>query len=691
MNSSATGKIGVTSGGIANIPFIDVFVGARTCRISPRSSKDDLVAVAGWGTKPSGQRAAELAARLAIPAIFLEDGFLRSYFAGKYHPPLSIVRDSEGIYYDSRRPSALESLLNSETDLLAGLETDVERARRLILEHRLSKYNHAPDLDDRVLRPGDVRRVLVIDQTAGDNSVAMGGATALTFEEMLAAARCENPDATVYVKTHPEVTAGQKRGYLSHIQDDERTVLLRDAINPLSLIEKMDRVYAVTSTMGFEALLAGKPVSVFGLPWYAGWGATDDRQPCPRRTRRRTVDELFAAAYFHYTTYLDPVRRTRGSIFDVIDWLVLQKRMAARFSGRMICLGLRRWKAATLRPLLSMHPERVHFVADVAQAKACGPRTGDCLVVWGRDLPAGLEALAAETGAQILHMEDGFIRSVGLGSDFIKPYSIVLDSRGIYFDPGRPSDLEHILDTTAFTPDELALAAKLRRLIVDKGITKDNVGAPDRPDWGRGTRQVVLVPGQVEDDASIRYGCPGIRTNADLLAAARAAHPDAYIVYKPHPDVVSGNRAGHIPPSRLEAYADHVETVRSVIGCIEACDVVHTMTSLTGYDALLRDKRVVVYGVPFYAGWGLTDDIAEADAFARRGRQLTLDELVAGTLLKYPLYWDWDLKTYASCEATLHRIMESRPIWDTQRGKVAEFLVRKLRKFRLVTAPWISR
>lgn len=691
MNSSATGKIGVTSGGIAAIPFIDVFLGAHTCRVASGSARSDLVAVAGWGTKPSGLRAAELAARLNIPAIFLEDGFLRSYFAGKDHPPLSMVRDDKGIYYDSRRPSALEDLLNSETDLLAGVAADVDRAKRLILEHRLSKYNHAPDLDETALRPDDVRRVLVIDQTAGDNSVAMGAATAATFEAMLAAARSENPDATVYVKTHPEVTSGVKRGYLSHVQDDDRTVLLRDAINPLSLIEKMDRVYAVSSTMGFEALLASKPVSVFGLPWYAGWGATDDRQTCARRTRRRTVDELFAAAYFHYTTYLDPVSRTQGSIFDVIDWLILQKRMAARFGGRMICIGLRRWKAVTLRPLLSVHPERVHLVADVAAAKACGPRPGDALVVWGRDLPSGLEALASDTGAQVLHMEDGFIRSVGLGSDFIRPYSIVLDSRGIYFDPGRPSDLEDILNTATFAPEELALAARLRAMIVENGITKYNVGAADTPDWGRAGRQVVLVPGQVEDDASIRYGCPGIRTNADLLAAARAAHPDAYIVYKPHPDVASGNRAGHVPAERLAALADHVETERSVIGCIEACDVVHTMTSLTGYDALLRDKRVVVYGLPFYAGWGLTDDIAGAQAFGRRARKLTLDELVAGTLLKYPLYWDWELNAYASCEATLHRIMETRPVLATPRGKFAEYLVRQSRKFRLIVASLMVR
>ncbi|MBT8420525.1 MAG: capsular polysaccharide biosynthesis protein, partial [Gammaproteobacteria bacterium] len=108
----------------------------------------------------------------------------------------------------------------------------------------------------------------------------------------------------------------------------DRTVVLRGLINPLSLVERMDRVYVVSSTLGFEALLAGKSVTCFGLPWYAGWGATDDRQLCPRRTRTRSVDELFAAAYFHYARYLNPVTHRRGTIFDVIGFLVRQRNMA---------------------------------------------------------------------------------------------------------------------------------------------------------------------------------------------------------------------------------------------------------------------------------------------------------------------------------------------------------------------------
>ena len=324
-----------------HLPLLGVFLG-RPIKVAlfPLDGDADTNWV-GWGAKASAKRAAWYAARAGGKSVRLKDGFLRSFGTGQHFPPLSLVVDNQGIYYDSTCASALEALLASDVDVLEGIAADVVRARALVLAHRLSKYNHAPnwDLDElagRGVDAGVVRAVLVIDQTAGDMSVSLGGASADTFADMLAAARAENPQATIYVKTHPEVTAGRKGGYLTQVQDDvvdgQRTVVLRQGINPLSLIEQMDRVYVVTSTMGFEALLAGKPVSVFGLPWYAGWGATDDRQTCPRRLpyagRLRSVDELFAAAYFHYTRYLNPVTHQRGTIFDVIEWLVMQRRAA---------------------------------------------------------------------------------------------------------------------------------------------------------------------------------------------------------------------------------------------------------------------------------------------------------------------------------------------------------------------------
>gem|GEM_PF-2965132 len=325
------------SNALAKIPTLAALLGGPVLRDGRSAQRDPrLAGVLAWGRKPSALRAAWCAADLRLHLLRLEDGFLRSFQPGQQHPPLSLVLDDTGIYYDSTQPSAIERLLASNEDLLAnGARADVARARALIVEHGLSKYNHAPPLTQvqaalgrPLLRATDTERVLVVDQTAGDMSIALGGASAQTFADMLAAALANHPRATVYVKAHPETSSGRKGGHFAALADGERVVVLRQAIEPLSLLREMNHVYVVSSTLGFEALLAGKPVHCFGLPWYAGWGATTDVQRCERRTRSRNVDELFAAAYLRYTRYLNPETHERGTIFDVIAWLVRQRRMA---------------------------------------------------------------------------------------------------------------------------------------------------------------------------------------------------------------------------------------------------------------------------------------------------------------------------------------------------------------------------
>lgn len=662
-------QLGIFSGGIARIPFLATLLGAQIARLSRLSAwcGSDVSGIAGWGLRPSTRKARAYAQRKALPYIALEDGFLRSFSTGEHCPPLSLVVDDAGIYYDCTRPSALERLLASDADVLAPNAQAVSQARAQLLQAGLSKYNHAPDMPTGMLRTGDVQRVLVVDQTAGDMSVALGGAHAQTFQAMLAAALAENPQATVYVKTHPEVTSGRKGGYLTAVQPSDRVVLLREAVNPLSLIAQMDKVYVVSSTMGFEALLAGKPVTCFGMPWYAGWGATDDRQPqhpaMARRAagagRQRSVDELFAAGYMHYSRYLNPETHQLGTITDVMVWLERQRAVAQRFAGRMIVVGFRRWKAANVQAMLSLKPGAVVFVKNTQAAAALQPQGTDCLICWGRVPPAGLDVLAAQCGVRLLRMEDGFVRSVGLGSDLIAPQSFVLDEGGIYFDPGQPSDLEDMLNTRVLTDEDVRRAQAVRAFVVRHGITKYNLEPLQPVNWPSAGKQVVLVPGQVEDDASIRFGCDaaGVCTNMGLLQAARAQFPDAFIVYKPHPDVASGNRRGRLALHEAQQWADYVEVQASVVSCIEACAVVVTMTSLTGFDALLRGRQVVVHGRPFYAGWGLTQDTLPVP---RRSRARSLDELVACAMLHYPLYWDAQLKGYTTCEALLRRLLAQR-------------------------------
>lgn len=694
--------VGVLSQGILRLPFLTEWIGCDVKAVSLARTVNKLFAVLGWGRRPTARKAMAYARRHRLPFWALEDGFLRSYGTGDKFSPLSLVVDDVGVYFDSTNPSALEKLLASEQDILSCIPDDLMHARYLIRQHRLSKYNHAPELHSSAWRNDDAYRVLVVDQTVGDMSVKLGGASTQAFTDMLVAAREDNPNAVIYLKTHPEVTSGRKCGYLTQTQPNARTVLLHEAINPMALLAQVDKVYVVTSTMGFEALLAGKPVVCFGIPWYAGWGVTDDRckdyPAWARRTRHRSVDELFAAAYIHYARYLNPVTHKRGTIMDVIQWLIRQKEMATRMhgedrSGRVIAVGFRRWKALNIKPLLGLHSSQVMFASTLNDAERLSPVGSDSLVFWGASHPFGLPELARKHGPKVLHVEDGFIRSVGLGSDLIRPQSLVLDERGIYFDATRESDLEHMLNTEIFSEEELAAARKVRAFIVEHGITKYNLEPRVSVNWPTAGRRVLLVPGQVEDDASIRLGCTSIKTNLGLLEAVRNANPEAFIVYKPHPDVVSMNRKGRLAADVAKRFADHVETNVSVISCIEASDEVHTMTSLSGFDALLRGKKVVTYGQPFYAGWGLTEDRAEnPTAFVRRKRRLSLDELVAGALLRYPIYWDWDLKGYTTCEAVLHRIVEQRSALEANGGLEklrVGFIRRQLRKLSILVRSYL--
>ncbi len=696
--------LAVTSKALSEMPLIHKLMGYPVnWMLGLFKPKHPPLFVIGWGIRPSTRRARKLALKFKVDFWAIEDGFLRSFEMGPVAPTLSLVVDRQGIYYDSTSPSDLEILIAEPSNELIDLGFLDRQVLQTLLAHNLSKYNHTLEVEQKsqnsylcssslsIVNKHTNDCVLVVDQTFGDMSVNYGGATSKTFTEMLSAALSENPHATIYVKTHPEVSVGRKSGYLTSIKNSERVVVLRDPINPINLIKQMNKVYVVTSGMGFEALMVGKPVVCFGVPWYAGWGLTDDRivdSPAwDRRTCRRTVNELFAAAFIHYTRYLNPTTHQRGQITDVIDWLIRQKEKANLVHGpqrknRVFGFGFRQWKAANLKPFFGLHQELVHFVKDISDLDRYQLNEGESVLYWGARPPLELVDFVSDRKSRLLHVEDGFIRSVGLGSDLIKPLSLVMDEKGLYFDATRPSDLEIILNSKEFTDDDLSRAAWVKQYIIDHEITKYNLEPNQVIDWRplAKERSIILVPGQVEDDASIRLGCTTIQTNLDLLKAVRAEHPKAFIVYKPHPDVLSGNRKGRIALKDIASWVNHIEAEVSIISCINASDEVHTMTSLSGFDALLRGKKVVTYGQPFYAGWGLTEDKAESPtAFKRRQRKLTLEELIAGALLHYPIYWDWDLKGYTTCEAVLHRIVEQRTQLE-QVGKLDQLRIGWIRR-----------
>ncbi|XXQ68330.1 capsular polysaccharide biosynthesis protein [Neisseriaceae bacterium B1] len=646
----------IPSAGIRKIPHLAAFLP----EFALQKSGDGAQVVLGWGLRPTTHKARAWAAQRGVPFVALEDGFVRSLGLGvQGYPPFSMVVDDVGIYYDTTQPSRLENLLLAQDASFRQPENLVraQAACDFLLAHCLSKYNHAPMFDAAKLP--EKALVLVVDQTFGDMAVKFGQADETHFAAMLRAAVAENPDAEIWVKTHPDVLSGKKRGYLGDVRDLGANVrLFTDDVNPISFLQCVDKVYCVTSQMGFEALLCGKSVVTFGVPWYAGWGVSDDRHTAalalansPRRASR-SVLQLFQAAYLDYARYINPNTGATGALEDVLDYLRHEARFNQLLAGDVFCVGMSLWKRAVMKPFFAYPACRLHFAKSVAALAEQRLPENSKILMWGYGKTA-IEDFARERGLAVLRMEDGFVRSVGLGSNLVQPLSLVLDDLGIYFAADKPSRLEFILQNQIFGQQDIQLAHDLQEKLTHNQISKYNVGNTvfKLPEAAAGKR-VLLVPGQVEDDASIRFGSPEIQRNADLLSAVRVANPDAFIIYKPHPDVVSGNRVGEVSAADLARLADMSAPEADILSCLNVADEVHTMTSLTGFEALLRGKKVFCYGLPFYAGWGLTTDKL---SLSRRTRQLTLPELISGTLVYYPQYvhHDWERRINAAAAIDL--------------------------------------
>lgn len=300
--------------------------------------------------------------------------------------------------------------------------------------------------------------------------------------------------------------------------------------------------------------------------------------------------------------------------------------------------GMAWWKRSEIRRFL-WHPQRrLRMVRSTPRALALARQAGGAVAIWPSRVSPALIADAARQGVPLVRVEDGFVRSVGLGVDLVPPSSVVVDASGIHFDPSGPSDLEQVLASTEATPRLLQRARALRETIVAAGISKyaagPGVAVPER----QAGRRLVLVPAQVEDDMSVLAGGGGLTSNLELLRRVRALEPDAEIWFRPHPDVDAGHRKGAVPDADILVHADRIVRGGGMAPLLDVVDAVHVLTSLTGFEALMRGREVLCHGTPFYSGWGLTRDLG--DVPGRRGRVLTLDALVAGVLILYPRYLD---------------------------------------------------
>lgn len=625
-----------------------------------------------------------------VKAVFVEDGFVRSVQLGASKaPPMSLCMDSRTPYFNSREASDLEVLLNTynfsaDSEIL----TRADSALKLLLESGVSKYNYAAPVDvDRIYGPKTSERILVIGQVEDDASIEFGCERKLTNNDIVRIAAQENVGAQIIYKPHPDVLEGHRAEQSNPADVADIAQILAEKMPMAQALATIDHVYTITSLAGFEALLRGIRVTVMGAPFYSGWGLTDDRQATPRRTRKLAVNQLFAGAYLLYPKYFDPLTGARQEFEDIVATIhaaYSSAPPAAPLAPQRMQTSMAPPKPAPVRPdltptfllgdlnyksLLSCWfdarkfgqiPAKTTEVDFVAKFKKSLDNNKFAEFYVLEECKPFLKKYIDASGKNITYLSEGFIRSVELDATKEPPYSLLLDRKAPHYDARQPSDLEEILNGYDFEADTalLARSEQLLKQLLTSGLSKYNHVAP-LPEidaaFGIKDRPRVLVLGQVEDAPSMRLANPRNYSNNDLVTIAAMENPGAQIIFKPHPCVLNGLAKTMSDPDKVAHMCQVLTQDLPLAQALETVDHVYTISSLGGFEALLRGIPVTTLGLPFYAGWGLGDDRQQ---ITRRRRTLSVDQVFAAAYVLYPIYVDPIYKMTVTPETVLKRLVE---------------------------------
>ncbi len=588
--------------------------------------------------------------------IYLEDGLVHSFGYKKEKIPLSVSFDNDGIYYSFKSNSRLFSLI--EQDLS---KNNLIRSRNIIKlwkDYSISKYNFP-----YFIEPPKFKYILLIDQTYGDLSVSYGSANKNSFLEMFKFA-CENwPDHKIVIKVHPDVINSNKVGYLDKDFYTNKNVIVISQLGQINkLIENSLAVCVVTSQVGFEALIYNKEVHVFGRPFYSGLGLTIDHNlpKDDKNNKKISLENLVFKFLTKYQICLDPRTKKRCEVEDIMQYIYFRRKVYQFFPNNLYGIGFSPWKKRQINRFIS------NAINERIESLKKFKTYSKNILIWGKSIKSDKYRNKAN---EFISVEDGFIRSVGLGADLYSPLSLLFDKKGIHYDASSVSDIEELLQNRVVNKNELKRSSDLINLIIKSNITKYNLKFNSGLKLPRNSvnKYKIAVLGQVETDNSILFGVPNDtiqKTNFSLIEQVRKDYPNSYIIYKPHPDIESGLRYSSNELS-IRGISDFIAHKTSLEDILKNVDRVVVFTSLGGFEALIRGKPVTTYGLPFYAGWGLTDDKLLNHKWAKRRRRiLSLEEIVFISLIEYPIYNSLKFNTLTEIE----NIIEELKIYNNKKN-----------------------
>lgn len=186
----------------------------------------------------------------------------------------------------------------------------------------------------------------------------------------------------------------------------------------------------------------------------------------------------------------------------------------------------------------------------------------------------------------------------------------------VYYNFEKESNIETILRSNWMPTEEQWRIANLAIEMINKyGITKYSEHPPVSQSMIGGSYKNILLVDQPIDDESVLLGSANEQTFDDMLLYAFDTYMYANIYVKLHPDTIDGKKEGYLQKLlKKHGLDDHpsikvIDTHCNITSFFHFVQEVLVVTSQVGFEALLRDKSVRCFGMPFYSGWGLTTDM----------------------------------------------------------------------------------
>lgn len=611
------------------------------------------------------------------PILRLKDGIFSGYTNKKSTYSLYYSFESD-VYYNLQKESNIEFLLRSHWNPSEEEWNTAHLAIQMINKYGITKYSEYPHLSDTIIRSEGYQNILLVDQPIDDESVLLGNANEETFKEMLLYAFDNYQYANIYIKFHPDTIDGKKDGYLKKLLstlglNDHPSIKVIDThCNITSLFHYINDIFVVTSQVGFEALLRNKNVRCFGTPFYSGWGLTSDMQTLSFVKPQRSLMDLFIALVLQHTLYINPFTNKKGTILDLLEYVALQQRHNNKKNIAFYNTDFIEHKNIDLL----LNTDKKNF-SIITKAKQIPKHIDDFILTDKKSTFQEVEPLKYRA-----FLSKGFLFADSFNSEDV--LSLIVDHNGAFYDHKAQSDLDYMLNHESYTDYELNCADQFlidlrgKFLLDMKNEDSGNIFNEKQ----KINKKTIFIPGQPEnEDMTLVGGDITIPSDYELLIAILQRVENSLIIYKPAPNskfkkLNDLGKGGLINLNSLVKERNNhfiFEFDASISHCIDAADEVHLLNHTCGLEAIVKGKKVITYGLPFFGGLGLTED---RQKFPREKRQVSLEEFALAVYMLYPRYKLLNKNYFTSASNALQYDKEKHTVVVKSKG-----LFSKLKSF----------